>query len=64
MQTHEGFTADGYVVTISRSDYRISLEGISKIGDISETDMEDFEELASEADIFVCDEHMLSCWFD
>ena len=64
MSTHEGFTAHGYAVSDQRCDYRVSIEGIEKRGDITEQDMHDFTEMFRYADDFTCTKNPLHCWFD
>ena len=38
METYDGYVVNGYVVTDKRSDYRVSIESIEKIGIIEDKD--------------------------
>jgi len=64
MENHDNFVAHGYVVSVERDDYRVSVEGIKKEGDISEQDIIDFATFARYADDFICDKEKLYCWWD
>ena len=63
MKRYPAYKAHGYVVTIDRSDYRVTLEGVSK-EDFADSDKElmDFTELFKHADEF--DPVYMYCWYD
>lgn len=64
MKNHSGFTAHGYVVSPERSNYRLSIEGVEKEGNITNSDKGAFIELFGDADELTMDDNWLYCWFD
>ena len=64
MDEHPGFTAHGYAVIDSRSDYRVSIEGLEKDGDISRDDLVDFVDMNRWADKLNVSDNWLRCWYD
>jgi len=64
MQKHPGSMAHGYAVNLDRTDYRISIEGISVASKyVTHQCVVDFVEMCRHADSFTIDEQ-LYCWFD
>ena len=64
MEKYQNYTVMGYTVSIERSDYRVSLDGIEKKSTAeSETEKEEFKELFGNADEFESDSKMYA-WFD
>lgn len=63
MKKYPKYKAHGYVVSINRSDYRVSLEGVEK-GTTADSlkEMKDFAELFKDADDF--NAAKMYCWFD
>jgi hypothetical protein len=63
MIAHPCFTALGYVVDGSRSDYRVSIEGLSgNTTDVNE--MLEFSKFNRLADEFICDKGNQYSWWD
>jgi hypothetical protein len=56
--------AHGYVVSLNRSDYRISIEGLMFTGIISHQLQKDFVELCRQADEFRMEDCHLFAWWD
>ena len=54
----------GYAVNISRSDYRVTIEGLEYNGIVSKELMIEFTNLFRDADDFNVQENELFCWFD
>ena len=64
MEKYPSYLAHGYTVTIKRSDYRVTLTGVSKDGSSdSEQETNDFISLFSDADEFHIG-NIMFCWFD
>lgn len=63
LHAHPNFTAHGYIVTPERSDYRVSIEGVSGTECCLE-DTEDFIRLFRRADDFTINGDECYCWFD
>ena len=64
MEKYPDYSAMGYVVSIERSDYRFSLDGIEKkIGAASGTEKNEFKKLFGDADEFESNSEMYA-WFD
>ena len=64
MTKYPNYTAHGYVVSIKREAYRVSIEGVSKDGAAeSAEELKDFKTLFSKADELVTGVQMY-CWFD
>ena len=64
LKMHPQFRAHGYAVSKKRVDYRVSIEGVSLVGDYTMQDVEDFLKLFKEADEIQIDPIGLYCWFD
>ena len=64
MRANPRFTCHGYAVTIERSDYRVSIEGVSLEEKVTEADRENFTNLFRHADEFSCSSSGCYCWFD
>ena len=63
MERYPDYTAHGYAVAITRRDYRVTLEGVSKgRGADSSQELEDFMELFGHADSLKTS--IMDCWFD
>ena len=64
MKEYPDFTAHGYVVSIDRDDYRVTIEGVdgSNYASPSMELLTDFINLFRYADDF--DIHSLCCWYD
>ena len=63
MNRYPDYTAHGYVVSVCRGDYRISLDGVEKDREAdSVRELEDFVRLFRHADNFYIDSEMY-CWF-
>ena len=64
MEKYQDYLAMGYVVSIKRSDYRVSLDGIEKCSEaLSDKEKAEFTELFSSADEFENSAEMYA-WFD
>ncbi len=64
MRKYPEYTVMGYTVSIERSDYRVSIDGIEKqFGAESETEETEFIELFGDADEFENNSEMYA-WFD
>ncbi len=64
MEKYPDYTVMGYVVSIERSDYRVSLDGIEKIAPAeSKAEENEFIELFRNADDFNINDEMYA-WFD
>ena len=64
MKQYPGYVANGYVVSIERKDYRITLTGLSKDKPASsEQEITDFNQLFGDADELKVGDKMF-CWFD
>jgi len=63
---NNGFTGDfhGYVVDKSRSDYRVTIEGIEVNSEIEIDTLIQFSNLFRDADEFICIANHLYCWYD
>lgn len=64
MKSHPDFTAHGYAVSIKRSDYRVSLEGITLNRKPTYDELIDFVDCFRFADDFNCGESGCNCWYD
>lgn len=64
MYDHSGFKAHGYVVDIKRPDYRVSIEGIKKVGKITKQDIIDFIDLFKDTDDLIVNKDLLYCRYD
>ncbi len=64
IQSHPRFTCHGYAVSISRSDYRVTLEGVELNGWYSREELIDFIEMFRYADELCIGEENLYCWYD
>ena len=64
MKSHEGFTAHGYAISADREDYRVSIEGLQKLGDVTREDLIDFVNAFRWADELTCKDDELFCWYD
>jgi len=64
LDNHEGFLAHGYVVSPYRNDSRVSLEGVTKSGEIDKDDVIAFYEMFRFADEITAHEKCLHCWYD
>ena len=64
LKANKGFSAHGYIITPKRNDYRVSLEGVDKRGDISVEDRQAFTDMFRMADEFTCDSNSCHCWYD
>lgn len=65
MAKYPQYTAHGYVVTIKRPDYRITLEGVEKFRGLSSTqEATDFYKLFSNADALEVTDNNIYCWYD
>lgn len=64
MKKFPEFTAHGYAVSVERSDYRVSIEGVEKHGEATPEELEAFEDLFSDADEFTATSEGLRCWYD
>ena len=62
MQKHPSFTAHGYTVDIARDDYRVSIEGVDKGGEMTVEEFHDFVILFRCADEFDIERGF--CWYD
>lgn len=62
LEKHPKFTAHGYAVSSSRSDYRVTLEGISGPDDLTHSELEGFVTFAHRADEFQI--HPPYAWWD
>ena len=59
------YTAHGYVVTITRNDYRTTLEGVEKNSYFeSKQEKKDFYKLFSQADELIIEDNQIYCWYD
>ena len=61
---HENYTAHGYVVSDTRDDYRVSIEGLFKFGNITYEEAIKFIDMFRCADEFTCTKEELYCWYD
>ena len=63
---NNGFTGSfhGYAVDKSRSDYRVTIEGIEVDSEIERDTLIQFSNLCRHADEFVCEAAYLYCWYD
>lgn len=64
MEEYPGYEASGYVVSRNRDDYRISIDGLRKVGDIPVVELEEFMRVFGEADDLNVTSTFVSCWFD
>lgn len=64
MKDHREFTAHGYVVSDTRDDYRVSIEGLFKFGNITYEETIEFVDMFRCADEFTCTKEELYCWYD
>lgn len=64
MEKYPEYTANGYVVPLERSDYRVTLTGVCKESPVENADeLKDFLALFEKADDFVVANEVY-CWFD
>lgn len=64
MAKYSGYTVHGYTVDVDRSDYRVSLEGVSKFSAAdSFEELQEYRKIFGQADDFFDDGEMY-CWFD
>ena len=64
MREHPDFTAHGYAVSPDRSDYRVSIEGLTLKRPPSTEEMIAFTDMFRHADEFSCDKEGCHCWYD
>lgn len=64
MKDFPGFTAHGYAVERTRSDYRVSLEGVEWKGPAGKVVMAEFVKLCRNADDFICEQDHLFAWWN
>ena len=65
MREHQGYTAHGYAVELSRKDYRVTVEGLAKgSGYGSQRELEAFISLFRNADAFEAGQNGMYCWYD
>jgi len=64
MEQHPGTTAHGHVVSPTRADYRISIEGLEYKGQCSTEMQLEFIKLFRGADSCDTDDTSLYCWYD
>lgn len=64
MANFSGYTAHGYVVSIERDGYRLSIEGVEKNGEITAEEKQAFLELFGEASEMVTEPNYHYCRFD
>ena len=63
MERYPDYTAHGYAVTLDRTDYRVTLEGVTKGAPADSIDeLEDFTTLFKDADTL--NSAIMDCWFD
>ena len=63
LKEHTNFRAIGYVVSLDRADYRLSVEGITGI-DLNRDDIMDFCEFVHDADEFEVSLKSARAWYD
>jgi len=64
MQRHPEVKAHGYAVNLQRTDYRITIEGVSYRGELSRELWREAEQLFAEADEFQLGYNRLYVWYD
>jgi len=64
MENHPKFTAHGYIVSPYRNDARVTLEGVTMLGEIDKDDIIAFYEMFRYADEITANETCLHCWYD
>lgn len=64
MSRYPGMTAHGYIVTPSRSDCRVTLEGVEYNASLSKEDMADIGAEFECADTFELSPTGFYCWYD
>lgn len=63
MRKHPGlYTAHGYAVRVSRMDYRVSIEGVQAVRELTKEELVDFVDFARHADEF--EPRKGFCWWD
>ena len=64
LETYPEATVHGYIVSPSRNDYRVTIEGAEYHGEVSRQMLFDFVEMFRYADDFSISDESLYCWFD
>ena len=64
MKNYPEATAHGYAISLRRSDYRVSLEGLHYVGYVSKAMALDFVKLCRSASTFKCEDRYLYSWWD
>jgi len=64
MTEYPDFTAHGYAIVPERSDYGVSLEGVSLKRKPTKEERDDFVTVFRHADSFICNNVMCFCWYD
>jgi hypothetical protein len=64
MKSNPKFTAHGYAVSHERSDYRVSIEGVSCNKPYTKKELADFVHLCRRVDDLVIEDKKLYSWWD
>ena len=64
LEAYPDVTVHGYIISPDRTDYRVTIEGISYKGEVSTEMRQSFIEMFKFADEFDIEDDSLYCWFD